>query len=344
MIRVAVVGYGTIGKRIADAVAKQRDMVLVGIAKTKPDYAALSAARKGYRIFAPKSELERFAKAGIEVSGTIDDLVEEADIVVDATPRGVGATNRAEVYDKHDVKAVFQGGEKPSVAEVSFNALANYDEAVNKRYIRVVSCNTTAILRIVAAMRLWGLELEKLRVFIARRGADPKEYGRGPINDVVLDPPAVPSHHADDVRTVVPNLDIVTMAVAIPTTIAHIHFLHATLKDRVSRDQVVEALYRTPRIALFESRYGFKSVAQVIEWARDIGRLRGDVPENIVFLDTVDVRGRELFLVMAVHQESIVIPENIDAIRAAMGIRNAWSSIRATDESLGLVSEGKRYG
>ncbi len=344
MIRVGIVGYGTIGKRVADAVAKQRDMVLVGVVKTKPDYGALTAIEKGYKLYVPMSELEKFEKVGIEVVGTVEDLVKSVDIVVDATPGGIGAKNRAEIYDKYGVRTVFQGGEKANVAEVSFNALANYSQAVGKRYIRVVSCNTTAILRIIAALRLWGIEIEKVRVFVARRGADPREYSRGPINDFVLDPAAIPSHHAADVKSVLPDIDIVTAAIATPVTIAHVHFFYAVLREEISRDRVLEALHRTPRIRLFEAARGFRSVAQVLEWARDVGRPRSDVPENIVFADTVTARGRELFLVMAVHQESIVVPENIDAIRAAMGIRDMWSSIRVTDESLGLVMEGKKYG
>ncbi len=344
MIRVGVVGYGTIGKRVADAVARQKDMVLVGVVKTKPDYGALTVIEKGYKLYVPASELEKFEKAGIEVAGTVEDLVQSVDIVVDATPGGVGAKNRVEIYDRHGAKAIFQGGEKANVAEVSFNALANYNRAIGKKYIRVVSCNTTAILRIIAALRLWGIELERVRVFIARRGADPKEYSRGPINDFVLDPAAVPSHHAADVKSVLPDVDIVTAAIATPVTIAHVHFFYAILREDVSKDRVLEVLHRTPRIRLFESAKGFRSVAQVLEWARDAGRLRSDVPENIVFADTVTTRGRELFLIMAVHQESIVVPENVDAIRAAMGIQDMWSSIRVTDESLGLVMEGKRYG
>ncbi|TKX84936.1 glyceraldehyde-3-phosphate dehydrogenase, partial [Halorubrum sp. SS5] len=38
MIRVGVNGYGTIGKRVADAVAAQADMELVGVTKASPDY------------------------------------------------------------------------------------------------------------------------------------------------------------------------------------------------------------------------------------------------------------------------------------------------------------------
>ena len=45
-IRVAVNGYGTIGKRVATAVCKQDDMELVGVTKTRPNFEAKEALSK----------------------------------------------------------------------------------------------------------------------------------------------------------------------------------------------------------------------------------------------------------------------------------------------------------
>lgn len=45
--KIAVNGYGTIGKRVADAVRAQDDMEVVGISKTKPNYEAAVAHRLG---------------------------------------------------------------------------------------------------------------------------------------------------------------------------------------------------------------------------------------------------------------------------------------------------------
>ncbi|MGZ4883647.1 MAG: glyceraldehyde-3-phosphate dehydrogenase, partial [Halobacteriota archaeon] len=51
MVKVAVNGYGNIGKRVADAVAKQDDMELVGVSKTRPNFEAFVAAKKGYPLY-----------------------------------------------------------------------------------------------------------------------------------------------------------------------------------------------------------------------------------------------------------------------------------------------------
>ena len=36
VVKVAINGYGTIGKRVADAVSKQDDMKVIGVVKTRP--------------------------------------------------------------------------------------------------------------------------------------------------------------------------------------------------------------------------------------------------------------------------------------------------------------------
>ncbi len=89
-IRVGVNGYGTIGKRVASAVAAQEDMELVGVTKTRPNFEALSALRKGYDLYVPDESVEAFGKAGVKIAGTLKDMLSKVDIVVDCTPGNVG--------------------------------------------------------------------------------------------------------------------------------------------------------------------------------------------------------------------------------------------------------------
>lgn len=343
MIRVGVVGYGTIGKRIADAVSLQDDMKVVGVLKVTPDYEAKVAAMRGFPVYTLPDRVDKFKKVGIEPAGTIEDLIKASDVVIDASPEDVGRENKEKYYVKYDKPVVFQGGEEADVAEVSFNALANFEEARGKRFVRVVSCNTTGITRVLTALLLNGVGIRKARIFIARRGADPKEYKKGPINDVVPNPATVPSHHGPDVQTVLKNVDIVTMAVAVPVTIMHMHMAYIELDGQYSKDLVEEAYAKTPRIFLAETGMGFQSLAQVIEYARDLGRPRSDFPEVALIRDSITLRGNELYLMYGVHQESIVVPENVDVVRAILGAMPKWSSIQKTDKTLKLITEGKRY-
>lgn len=146
MIKVAVNGYGTIGKRVASAILAQPDMSLIGVSKTSPNYEAYQAQKMGMSLYVTKESAKEFEEAGIKVKGVLEDMIREADVVVDATPNGVGAQYK-QIYSSMGKRALFQGGEKANVADVSFSALCNYDEAVDKKFVRVVSCNTTGLLR-----------------------------------------------------------------------------------------------------------------------------------------------------------------------------------------------------
>ena len=54
MVKVSVNGFGTIGKRVADAISKQRDMTLVGVSKTTPDYFSRMAQEFG--LYVPRGK------------------------------------------------------------------------------------------------------------------------------------------------------------------------------------------------------------------------------------------------------------------------------------------------
>jgi len=116
-IRVGVNGYGTIGKRVALAVIKQDDMELVGVVKKSYDYSLYQAKALGLKIFAPKEEDYKLLESkGVRVEGTLKDLLGKVDVIVDATPEGVGLQYKS-LYETFKVRQVYQGGEKPEVAD-----------------------------------------------------------------------------------------------------------------------------------------------------------------------------------------------------------------------------------
>ena len=229
MIKVAINGYGTIGKRVADAVAAQPDMKVIGVSKTKPSHEAFVAKSRGYPLYiADISKKAVFEKAGLPVAGSVEEMLKAADIVVDATPGGVGAKNKP-VYENLGIKAIWQGGEDHEVAGFSFNSDCNYKEAIGKQFARVVSCNTTGLCRIIHAMdKAYGVE--KVRAVMVRRGGDPADIKRGPIDAIVLNPVNIPSHHGPDVQSVLPHINIVTLAMIVPVTMMHMHAVQMDLK------------------------------------------------------------------------------------------------------------------
>ncbi len=333
-VKVAINGYGTIGKRVADAISLQDDMEVIGVTKTRPDFEAKLASKRYDLYVAIPENVEKFEKAEIKVKGTIEDLLQKADIVVDCSPNKVGAENKEKYYERYGIKAIFQGGEKANVAEISFNALANYENALGKRYVRVVSCNTTGLVRLIYTLKS-NFKIGRVRATMLRRVVDPKEDKKGLVNGIMPDPVAIPSHHGPDVKTVLPDVDIVTTAFKLPTTLMHVHSLCIELKEDVTASDVVNVLEEEPRILLISVEDGFTSTAKIIEFAREF-RKRYDLFENIVWRESIGVDGRELFITQAIHQEAIVIPENVDAIRAMLELAEKEESIRKTNKSLGI--------
>lgn len=112
-VRVAVNGYGVIGKRVADAVTLQPDMELVGVADVVSDYRIRVAVERGYPVFASTPEARAEMEAGTPLAGGLDELVARADVVADCTPKRVAAANRPR-YQAARVKAIWRGGEKRS--------------------------------------------------------------------------------------------------------------------------------------------------------------------------------------------------------------------------------------
>ena len=58
--------------------------------------------------------------------------------------------------------------------------------------------------------------------------------------------------------------------------------------------------------------------------------------EVCVWEDMVNIDKDKLYWSHVVHSEGIVIPENIDAIRAVMGADTKENSIKKTNKSLGI--------
>ena len=338
VVKVAINGYGTIGKRVADAVDAQNDMEIVGVTKTRPAFGCDLAVKKGYPIYCTyddEAKISAFAEAGYECHGGLSDLLAIADVVVDCSPGKVGASNMAKYRDAK-VKWIFQGGEKHALTGLSYTSSANHKENLNAEGTRVVSCNTTGLSRTLVPLyeHCGSLSVECTMI---RRAADPGDSSKGPINAIkpVL---KVPSHHGPDVMTVKPEIQINSMAVAVPTTIMHVHVIVAQLPEGhgLDTDKILNMWSNEPRIIQMSgSETGITTTAEVMEFARDIGRKWGDLHEIFVWKDGVKLSGNTLYYFQAIHQESDVIPENVDAIRALTGIEEDWrKSVAKTDEAI----------
>lgn len=334
-VKVGVVGYGVIGQRLADGVFRQGDMELVGVCDVAPTLAIRALKEKGmpYRLFLASQDRRAEIEAlNIPISGTLEDMANEADILLDSSPGGIGAKNK-ELYLKLGKKAIFQGGEKNSVADVFFHGYANFDKGINKDYLKLTSCNTTGLIRSVDCLdKRYGIE--KVAITIIRRVADPGDYHRGLTNALQID--KAPSHQAVDLMTIMPHIDATGILIHTPITHGHIITVVAKGKQKITKEMALEAFSTHDRIRIVSIDQGFLGNASLFRYARDLGNPRGDMYEIALWEDSIVESGDDIMYAINIPQEAVTIPETIDGIRAAMGMQPQKEAIALTNKYLGL--------
>ena len=231
-------------------------------------------------------------------------------------------------------KAIFQGG-KHEVAGFSFNAHANYKEAAGKQFARVSATPPTRPAHpcLTRPSRPAGQAVMVRREPTLTTSRDQST------------PSSSTRHHPEPPRPRrpdrLPHINIVTLAMIVPTTFMHMHSIQMDLKKEATREAVLKVFEDHSRIGIVRKDTGIKSNAQLREYTQDLGRPRTDLWENGIFEESVSVLREGVYCFQAIHQEADVIPENIDCIRALMGtVKDPEESIRMTNEALGLVAIG----
>jgi glyceraldehyde-3-phosphate dehydrogenase (NAD(P)) len=337
MVKVGVAGYGTIGQRLADGVALQKDMQLVGVADLAPTISIRALKERGmpYDLYlVDGADKSKFDALNIPVKGSFADLIGKVDIMLDSAPGGVGIKNKA-LYEKAGKPAVFQGGEKDSIADVFFHGYANYEKGVGAKYLKLTSCNTTGLIRSVDCLdRKYGID--RVAITIIRRVADPGDYHRGLTNALQID--KAPSHQAVDLMTIMPHIDATGILVHTPVTHGHIITVLAHAKNgRITKGQALEAFKSHDRIRVVSIDEGFLGNASLFRYARDLGNPRGDMYEIGLWEDSIVESGDNIMYAINIPQESVTIPETMDAIRAALKMQiDSVSGTVETNKYLGM--------
>ena len=335
-VKVGVAGYGVIGQRLADGVSLQEDMELVGVVDIAPTLSIIAMRDSGnpYDMYIVDDSMKGgFEKEGIPVKGNFDDILSKVDIMLDATPGGVGMKNR-ELYKAKNMKAIFQGGEINEVADVFFHGYANYQKGVGKDYLKLTSCNTTGFIRTVDCIDR-AVGVERVVVTILRRSADPGDTHRGLVDVALVE--KVPNHQAVDLMLIMPHIDATGALVHLPISHGHIITLLVTPKKKISVEETLGLFEAHPRIKVVDIDKGFDSNAAMFKYARDKGNKRADMYEVAAFRETVVLSGDNIFFTINIPQESVVIPETIDGIRAALSLQASGpEAVSLTNKYLGM--------
>jgi glyceraldehyde-3-phosphate dehydrogenase (NAD(P)) len=180
------------------------------------------------------------------------------------------------------------------------------------------------------------IKVKTAYVTLVRRAADPGDSKTGPVNG--LEPTVkLPTHHGPDVKSVMPWLNINTMAIKASTTIMHLHTVTAELAKECKTNDIREIMRSSPRVMLVKSSDGVNGTPEIMELARELARDRSDMYEVVVWEDGIKVTGNVLYYYQAVHQEADVVPENIDCIRSMCKMEeDAAVSMAKTNKALGI--------
>lgn len=336
-VKVGVLGYGTIGQRLADGVQLMGDMELVGITNRTPNLGVRALKEKGmpYSLYMADPQYEEaYAQAGVPVCGTMEDLIDKCDILLDATPAGIGAQNKV-MLERMNKPCIFQGGEKNEIADVFFHGCANYEAGLGKQFLKLTSCNTTGLIRAADCLDRTCGGLERVAITIIRRVADPGDYHRGLTNALQID--KAPSHQALDLMTIMPHVEATGILVHTPVTHGHIITVTAQGKQKITKEMALEALHQHDRIRVVRIEDGFLGNASMFKYARDLGNPRGDMYEIGLWEESIVEYGDQIMFAIYIPQEAVTIPETLDGVRAALRMQPTMEeATQLTNHYLGM--------
>ncbi len=265
--QVHVVGTGTIGEPLIGLLTSlQEELGLGRVTFTKrsanlvdrPKVKALMA--HGAQFACAPDSREEWTKLGIEPALTSDEALDAADVVIDCTPSDVGLSNKEQLYlpRRRPGRGFIAQGSEFGFGKMYARGIN--DEALipgEDQFLHVVSCNTHNLAVLIKTIALSsGLGLEEGRFVCMRRANDISQTSSFTPSPQVgkHDDPKFGTHHARDAyhlfKTLGPELNLFSSAVKLNTQYMHAIHFSLKLKNKVTKDQVIDLLRANDRIAL----------------------------------------------------------------------------------------------
>lgn len=334
-IKVGLVGYGSQGRRIAEAISAQKDMKLVGVCLKEADLSARLAAMRELPIYVINWEdVQNFKNAKIEVKGSIFDFLSKVDVVVDATPAGIGKKNKEIFYSEH--KAIFQAGEPFDVADIPvFISKITYETAKKAKYVRIPTPYTVALMRVLEPLNE-KFCVEEVHCTFIRAGSEPMQASLGPVDTIVPDKMSILKLIRDEIRQVMPN-PITLSSFKVPSILLSVATIVVRLKKKASLNDVKDVLGKDARMIVIKGDEGLYSTDSVFEFIRRAGRPSGDIYEVCIWDEQTEITNDKLKLVQTFDPHCVQTPEVIDATRALTSELEMEESFNRTNEALRLL-------
>jgi glyceraldehyde-3-phosphate dehydrogenase (NAD(P)) len=337
---VFVNGFGNIGRRLANTLSGDKEIQFIGVAKYSADEKTREALESKYDVYVPERNLKQFSDNKYEVSGTVQEAVNQSDIIVDAAKEGEGFENKKRLYEPMKKAAIFQGGEERwgprSVADMIHNSRINYAKAIGKMYVIQGSCNVSGMGRIMQPLaEKFGDEIERYDVTIVRRWAD-LEDSKEVRDSIEWDKEP---HHQEDVKDFMPAANLFVEAYKVPSRMMHLHQMLIRFKTKApTKDSVIEALSKEFGVAILNSAKGSSDVRNK---ALMLGFQYGDTNMVHIHEEVLRVQDDVLKILYTDDQTGMVIPENHLLLQSMVFGRSREQAIKKTD-SLFQISRKKK--
>lgn len=340
MKKIFVNGYGSIGSRITSFLKDDHDICVIGIGKYSPDDDVNVAISRGLDVYVPERKLDDFKD--FKIKGSIESALDQCDLVIDASPGGLGFKNKKNLYEPRNLKVIYQGGETvqgdEAVSDLLFNSRVNYSKAFGKSHVMQGSCNVTGMGRILEPLReKYNDQLIRFDVTLIRRWADIEQTDKTLTDTIEM---TERPHHGEDVKEYFgKEAPLFVRAVKVPTRQMHLHIMDIRFKDNAPEPEELHQI--------FKSEYGVatlwtaKGTKDVRDFANSMNFNFKDT--NMIHIHanmTVSI-GDTIQIMYSDDQTGIVIPENHMLLQAMLFEKPYEEAFNHT-ESIFNMSERKK--
>lgn len=371
-----VFGFGTIGSQVAQN-SRELGFNVVAINRS-PNEKAAFAQDSGFPLYLLDAKnAEAFNKEKIKTEGPLEDLAKiGVDLITDATDGEtkdpetgkditVADYNTKYIYNKYfpNAKLMYEGAEDPEIADEFFDVGTlsllgiSFSEIMkNVKSLFFPSCNTTGYGFVLDRVA-FNSKSESLvvRGSAHRRAHDPWQKGKlaSDSTDFVAD-----YHHKEDylvgrkkfasIRDAFkkgPSGEPRLTTDASTTHLTKFHIIEIWIEgldkagNPLTADSVKRFLSDEPRLALVDFK---KDKFSVAAFGDVLQNKMGVVHPYAPIIQVLDLPSGDVKVVMAVPQESIVIPNNMNGIHALLGLYEREASVRLVNDVMGLTKISRK--
>jgi len=341
MKKVFVNGYGSIGSRITSFLKDDPEITVVGIGKYSPDDKVNLAISKGLNVYVPEKKINDFSN--YKISGSIEKVLDDCDLVIDAAPGGHGYKNKKNLYEPKNIPAIYQGGESilgdESVSDLLFNSRANYDLAFGKQHVMQGSCNVTGMGRILEPLRdTFGDQLVRFDVTLVRRWADLEQTDKKLSDTIEM---TEKPHHGDDVKLYFgKDAPLYVRAIKVPTRQMHLHIMDIRFKDIAPKPSQIHEIFTNEfGVATVWTAKGTKDIR---DYAQSMGFNFVDTNMIHIHANMTTSIGDTVQIMYSDDQTGIVIPENHMLLQAMLFEKSYEESFTHTESIFHMVEKKKK--